>query len=365
MDLASLQWGSTPDTRTHSDPSHSQSEQIRTAHVSDHAWALVLAGGEGTRLRQLTTTHSGTSVPKQFCSLAGGHTLLEEAINRAHALIPHERICSIVAQQHRQWWSTLTGQHPSRNLFVQPRGRGTGIGILYSILQIAARDPDARILILPADHHVRDELILRQGLRIALGRLEQTSETPILVGMAPDRVDPELGYILPGGRDEFGTQTVSRFIEKPDYGVASTIVAEGALWNTFIVAATVQSLIELFMRRFAPLVLEMQVIVSRAVSSDAIGASYWPAIVDLYERLPSIDFSTDLLQANEESLRVLRVPDCGWSDLGTPSRVAETLRRLPPEYPMHKAAAAASMPIVNLAAQHALYERRGDSMSAS
>jgi mannose-1-phosphate guanylyltransferase len=364
MDSASPIGGSHRANGTHTHASYSHSEELRAAHVSDHAWALVLAGGEGTRLRQLTTTGCGTSVPKQFCSLAGGHTLLEEAIARAHGLVPNERICSIVAQQHRQWWSTLLAQQSSRNLFVQPRGRGTGIGILFSILQIAARDPDARLLILPADHHVRDELILRQGLRIALGRLEQSSDAPILVGMAPDHVDTELGYILPGGRDEFGTQTVSRFIEKPDYGVASTIVAEGALWNTFIVAATVQSLIELFMRRFAPIVLEMQVIVSRAVSSDAIGASYWPAIVDLYERLPSIDFSSDLLQVHEHSLRVLRVPDCGWSDLGTPGRVAETLRRLPPEYPTHRATPV-STPFVNLAAQHALYERRSESMSAS
>ncbi len=344
--------------RIHSDVAHPDD----TRAVSDHAWALVLAGGEGSRLRQLTTTRCGTSVPKQFCSLAGGHTLLEEAITRAQGLVPQDRICSIVAQQHRQWWSALLGQS-NRNLFVQPRGRGTGIGILYSILQIAARDPDARLLILPADHHVRDELVLRQGLRIALGRVEQHPETPILVGIAPERVDSELGYILPGMRDGFGTQTVSRFIEKPDYASASTIVAEGGLWNTFILAASVQSLIEMFMRRFAPLVLEMQVIVSRAVGSDAIGASYWPAIVDLYERLPSIDFSIDLLQGNERNLRVLRVPDCGWSDLGTPSRVAETLRRLPPEYPTHRANGP-SAPFVNLAAQHALFERQGSGVTA-
>jgi mannose-1-phosphate guanylyltransferase len=302
-------------------------------------------------------------VPKQFCSLAGGHTLLEEAIDRARGLIAPERICTIVAQQHRQWWSTLLG-HSNRNLFVQPRGRGTGIGILYAVLQLAARDPDARVVILPADHHVRDEHILRQGLRIALARVEQTPQTPVLVGIAPERVDSELGYILPGTRDEHGTQTVARFLEKPDYNTASAVLGEGALWNTFILAASVQSLIELFMRRFAPLVLEMQVIVSRAMSSDAIGASYWPAIVDLYERLPSIDFSTDILQSNEHSLRVLRVPDCGWSDLGTPSRVAETLRRLPPEYPTQRANVPA-VPFVNLAAQHALLERRSESMAAT
>ena len=364
-DMDSASAGSAPNSHHADRLDRSRRDETRAAHVLDHAWALVLAGGEGSRLRQLTTTRCGTSVPKQFCSLAGGHTLLEEAVARAQGLVAHERICSVVAQQHRQWWSTLLADQFPRNLFVQPRGRGTGIGILYSILQIAARDPEARLLILPADHHVRDEVILRQGLRIALGRLDHSGDAPILIGIAPDRVDPELGYILPGDRDEFGTQTVSRFIEKPDFSVANTIVGEGALWNTFILAAPVQSLIEMFMRRYAPLVLEMQVIVSRAVSSDSMGASYWPAIVDLYERLPNVDFSTDLLQLNESDLRVLRVPDCGWSDLGTPGRVAETLRRLPPEYPTRRALPVTATPFVNLAAQHALYERSGEGMSAT
>jgi hypothetical protein len=93
--------------------------------------------------------------------------------------------------------------------------------------------------------------------------------------------------------------------------------------------------------------MEMQVIVSRALSAGAVG---WPAIVDMYTRLPDLDFSRALLEGNESMLRVLRVPPCGWSDLGTPQRVGMALRRLP--------SAAAESPtedavLVNLAAQHA------------
>lgn len=323
-----------------------------TATLSEHVWALILAGGEGNRLRKLTTKPCGTAVPKQFCSLAGGRALLEDAIARARGIAPADHICTIVAQQHREWWSDMLDDHSAKNVIVQPRNRGTGIGILYSVLHIAARDPAARILILPADHCVLDEQVLRKSLVEALNQLQHGADVPILLGLEPDHSDCELGYILPGGRDGSGTQAVARFIEKPDLALAGEIISEGALWNTFIMAASVRALVDMFMGRYATLALEMQMLVSRALSAGAGGAG-WPALVNLYERLPSLDFSRDLLEGQESALRLLRVPACGWSDLGTPIRVAETLRRLPPE---HSSRHGRTAPFVNLATQHALFE---------
>jgi mannose-1-phosphate guanylyltransferase len=73
-----------------------------TESQSDHSWALVLAAGDGTRLRQLTTTSCGLAVPKQFCSFGGGHSLLHKALERANVIARPERTCAIVAQQHRR-----------------------------------------------------------------------------------------------------------------------------------------------------------------------------------------------------------------------------------------------------------------------
>lgn len=340
---------------------HSRNRASTHRH-DEHTWVLVLAGGEGTRLRKLTTTRTGTSVPKQFCSLAGGHTLLEEAMTRARQIVPDERLCVIVAQRHRRWWSSLLAQHPGRNVIVQPRGKGTGIGVLYSALHIAARDPQARILVLPSDHHVQDEATLRSGLQDVLALVDRNPRSPVLLGLQPDRIDADLGYIVPGADDASGGKAVARFIEKPNAGLAASVVAGGALWNTFIFAASVQALVSLFMQRHAPLVLEMQVILSRALENDSL-AGAWSSLVDLYERLPVLDFSTDLLQGHEANLRVLEVPDCGWSDLGTPGRVAETLRRLPVEHTARRDVR--ETPFISLAAQHALYEHRADTAQPS
>src|SRR5678816_4057610 len=81
-----------------------------------HNWALVLAAGEGTRLQALTTTASGIAVPKQFCSLGGGTSLLHAALDRASVAAPLERTCVIVAEQHRRWWLGLKESIPDNNV---------------------------------------------------------------------------------------------------------------------------------------------------------------------------------------------------------------------------------------------------------
>ncbi|MDY6944110.1 MAG: sugar phosphate nucleotidyltransferase [Pseudomonadota bacterium] len=320
-----------------------------------HQWALVLAAGEGSRLRALTTQPCGTPVPKQYCSLAGGQSLLDEALLRARSQVAPERICAIVAQQHHRWWSSLDSLSalPQGNLIVQPRNRGTAIGILYSLVHILSQDPDAQVLLLPSDHYVADEAVLQRALATALENVARCPGQPVLLGLQPDEPDSELGYVIPGGLDDFGARTVARFVEKPELTVAAQIVRAGGLWNTFIIAASARALLNLFLPRFAPIVMEMQVIVRNALQHKT--ASGWPAIVDMYMRLPDLDFSRDLLEGRESTLRVLPVPACGWSDLGTPHRVGETLRRLPGE---RRAAAHAPLSgYIDLAARHAHFER--------
>ena len=323
-----------------------------------HVWALILAAGDGSRLRALTTKPCGTAVPKQFCSLDGGHSLLEEAITRASKLVPQNRICTIVAQQHRQWWaeSRELSRLPHDNLIVQPRNRGTGIGILYSVLHIVAKDPEARIVMLPSDHYVRDEAVLRDSLKLAIDRIEEGKDRPVLLGIEPDVSDSDLGYIVPGGPDTAGGQRVAQFLEKPNETIAQELIDQGALWNSFIIAATAQTLLNMFLPRYSAMVMEMQIILSRRLSLN-LPAGAWPALVDLYMRLPALDFSRAILEEKVDKLCVVRVPPCGWSDLGTPRRVGQTLQQLKPKSPDTSASEWSTTSYLSLAAQHAQFER--------
>jgi mannose-1-phosphate guanylyltransferase len=279
---------------------------------------LVLAGGEGSRLQSLTRNVHGVVVPKQFCSLQGGPSLLQEALQRAATVASMQRVATVVAAQHRHWWTSMLGALRPRNIFVQPHNRGTAHGILFSLLRIEEMDPDAVVVIVPADHHLRDEGIMIESLREAADWAASGRESIYLLGIEPEEADPELGYILAESRSRRGPDRVSRFVEKPTQSQARAMIDQGALWNSFIMAASARALLALFDDSFEEARKAMQ--------------NLDPARLDeAYQHLRTVDFSRDVLAGNEGSLRVLPVPQCGWSDLGTTSRVESTLRRLQQE----------------------------------
>lgn len=310
-----------------------------------HNWALVLAAGEGSRLRSLTTTTSGVPVPKQFCSFDGGASLLEEALQRTRGIASPARTCAVVAAGHRRWWTRQLAALPPANVVVQPRNRGTAIGILLPLLHLARRDLRARVALLPSDHYVRDERVLGRSLRHAMADVTGYSEDVLLLGIRPEEPDPELGYVLPGAADGTGLASVAQFVEKPNLVEASQLIARGAAWNSFIVVARLESLLGLFERRFPEVVTALDLAIERGRLDDP------GAVAEVYERLPDIDFSRHVLQGQEQHLRLVNVPACGWSDLGTPGRVADVLSR-------HRRRARRSFdrpapaPVLDLAAQH-------------
>jgi len=284
---------------------------------SDHTWAIVLAAGEGTRLQSLTTDAIGRPIPKQYCSLFGGSTLLQDALRRGLPLASHKRLCAIVATQHSEWWRATLWALPPDNLIVQPANRGTAIGVLLSVLSIQAMDPFARIAFFPADHFVENEKRLGSIMRIALTEVEHGPDDLLLVGVHPDAPESDLGYIVPG--TSLGkARRVARFVEKPPATAAAALVDAGALWNSFIFAATAATLVALFRRRMPEVVDLMETALARAASA---------ALDELYATIPAADFSRDVLVGSERRLRVLPAHGCGWTDLGTPGRVRELLRR--------------------------------------
>lgn len=319
-----------------------------------HDWAIVLAAGEGSRLSRLTTDETGTAVPKQFCSLNGGPSLLDDATTRALKVVHRTRVATVVAAQHRRWWQGAMQAFPAQNTIVQPRNRGTANGILLALLTILRRDPFARFTFLPSDHFVRDEETLAGSLAGAAARLRQRPSEMVLLGISPDEADPELGYIVPRGDARDRAAPVERFVEKPEINLARTLIEAGGVWNSFIFAADGNALLALYRRRFPETVDDMET----ALARDGDGSG--EAIAALYERLREVDFSRHILQGAERHLRVLAVPACGWNDLGTPRRVAATISRLPVAATEQRERAPARRSAwINLAAAHARLQLAG------
>lgn len=289
-------------------------------------WALVLAAGEGSRLRALTTDRQGNSIPKQFCSLNGGATLLQLALHRGTRVASWERIVTIVAEQHETWWRNELAFAPEPNVIVQTHNRGTAIGVLMPLLRILARDPEARIVLLPSDHFVADEDVLARSMREALAEVHRRPERVVLLGIVPDEPDGEFGWIIPAIEGEGGVQRVRRFVEKPPPPVAAELMGQGGVWNSFILAATGKTLLELFDEKLPAAVTALW-------GAMDLGLGAPPcvdALAEAYARLDSYDFCRDVLEGCEDRLSVLPVPRCGWSDLGTPDRVVRCVEQLAP-----------------------------------
>ncbi len=291
--------------------------------TDSHDFALILAGGRGRRMQHLTRTASGVPVPKQFCSLGRGPSLFYLALLRALRVAPPERILVTLTEAHQGWCKELFAHLPHRNVLVQPEQRGTGIGILEPLLVILERDPDARLVILPSDHYFLDEAAINTGMRKAL-RLTRTSQEPvILLGFEPDEPDTDLGYIVPGharGEELFG---VRRFTEKPTADRVRALLKHGALWNSFIVAAHAAALLEMFERRSPAVVAQVRDYRARQRSRTVSAAD----LARQFATIPTLDFSEQIIGPAPRDFGVLRLAPCGWSDLGTPARLARVVQR--------------------------------------
>lgn len=273
----------------------------------DHLWAIVLAGGEGQRLRALTR------IPKQFYSFGERGSMLRWALDRAARLVPRERIVPLVVESHRPHWEKELEDLPPRNLAIQPRGRGTAVGILLALRRILSRDPLAFVVTLPSDHHVEDEEELERTLLSAVSAVHERPWRAVLVGTTPDGPEADYGWILPAPTGEGPAHHIAGFVEKPGVAVATALLRAGALWNTFMLAASATTLLEL-LESAAPKLVQ-------ALDGTESDQDLRRAYADLSE----LDFSRDVLERVVNRLSVLRLPACGWTDLGTPRRLVRHL----------------------------------------
>jgi len=281
-------------------------------------WVLVLAAGDGTRVRDLTRDRQGNRAPKQFSSIDGCQSLLGATLGRAKRIAPPERIVAIVAAQHRRWWESELDAIPADNVIVQPENRGTASGVLLPLLWITQREEDATIVVLPSDHFVESEEALEGAVNECLSAVNHSDVGVVMLGFKPVCPEMEYGWIVPCPHESSCPYHVSSFREKPDAETAASLLDQGGLLNSFILVARSRPLLNMFGDQLPDLWQEF----NRSLATD--DADRWGQrnLTLLYRSLPVLDFSKDLLEKTEKSLWVYPVPACGWADLGTPERLA-------------------------------------------
>lgn len=284
--------------------------------MARNVWNIVLAGGAGRRLADLTG-----GIPKQFWPATGGRTLLEETLDRLRPLAPRARTVVIVDRTHEPYVRALGHRHALGHVLFQPSDRGTAAGVLLALMPVLEFAPDAIGVVSPSDHAVSDVPAFQVGLREAIARVRSGEVRGVLFGVEPDNSRESYGWILPARRSRSlrGTplRAIAAFVEKPAEPVARRLFAAGAVWSTMVLVAPVSTLFDLYHRHLP----ELTAVLTHAWllphgPREAFLASRYPA-------LPVADFSRDVLEPAEGLALYTWPASIGWSDLGTPERLRQ------------------------------------------
>jgi len=327
---------------------------VNTVTIRESFWALVLAGGDGTRLQALTRLITGAPIPKQYCRFLGPHSLLETTLRRIAPLVGAERTLAIVNRDHLALARPQLASLEPSNIVVQPRNLDTGPGVLVSMLELARRDPHATVAMFPSDHYVRNAERFRCSIERMRRIVAAFPDKIALLGIRPERADTGCGYIVPGsaivrGVDSFA---VVAFHEKPDADTAADFVCRGALWNSFVMVARARRVLELF-HALRP----RDVALLEDVRIDDAG------LATAYDRLDSWNFSRGFLARVPEHLVVTHADALGWSDWGTPDAIERSFAEIGVVPPWRYPTSTSTWEEGALA--RALADRNGDSTAAA
>lgn len=294
--------------------------------------ALVLAGGEGKRLRPFIHLLRGDFLPKQYVNFIGRRSMLEHTWERAEKLVPSSSVFTVLNRSHLAF-PDVQRQIASRRpgtVLVQPENKETAPGIIFALLHIAKRCPDSLVTLLPSDHFILQEEEMMGYVKYAGQFVRRDPSRIVLLGVEPDGDESEYGYIKTGGRLRRGGNRpfqITSFVEKPDYHAAQKLARGGALWNTMIMVFNSSALLDL-VRTVCPAILSaMQPIY------DAIGTPDEEAVTqEIYQDLLPINFSKEILEplAQHFSSRLVAFPvrNVLWSDWGSETRILEILRKI-------------------------------------
>ena len=279
---------------------------------------VILSGGSGTRL----WPRSRSNTPKQFLSLVGDETLFQSTALRVKAMRDVAPVVTVCAEDHR----FMVGEQlqaigmTSGGILLEPAARNTAPAIALAALHVLEQDDKGVLLVLPADHLIRDEAAFREA--VVAGMAQAESGALVTFGIKPDAPVTGYGYIRIGRALDARVHAIGAFVEKPDAERARAYLESGEyLWNSgmflFRADAYLQAL-----EQYAPAILAATRAAYEAASRDL---DFIRIDADAFATSPSdsIDYAV-----MEHATHAAVVPvDCGWSDVGAWSSLWEVAER--------------------------------------
>ncbi len=284
--------------------------------MSQSIYALILAGGSGERFWPL----SRRTRPKQLLRLVSEKTLLEETVLRLDGLVPRDRILILTNVEQEAAVRALLRDFPSTNIIAEPAKRDTAAAVALGAGWVAARDHMATMIVLPADHVIRDSAAFHRTLRTAATAAEETGAL-VTIGLKPTWACPGFGYIevgegvrlQSGDSCEGEVRQVVRFREKPNPELAESFIRQGNFrWNAGMFVWSVPTVLREF-NRHAPRLANF-------IAQISVADNFEATLRDKFADLPKISFDYAVM---ENASRVLVVEaSFDWDDVGSWQAIA-------------------------------------------
>lgn len=292
-------------------------------------FSVIIAGGKGTRFWPLSRAQR----PKQLLKIVSQKSLIAETAERVYPLSGRGQTLVVTVADQLNALRRELDDLPKNNFLAEPQGKNTAPCIGLAALEVVRRDPGAAMIILPADHWVRDSAAFRRTLKAAVS-LATRYDQLVTIGIRPDYPETGYGYIMKGnaaaGESSSRGFLVKRFTEKPRLALARKLVRQHALWNSGIFVWKASTLLQLLTRYQPAIAAGLEAIV-RAASGKSLanpGPKLRRAIEHEYKKMPNLSIDYAVMEKAGSEGRVLTVQgDFGWSDVGSWAAVHRMMQK--------------------------------------
>lgn len=275
-----------------------------------NAYAMIMAGGAGTRLWPLSRLNR----PKPLLPLVESErSMFQISVERLDPIFPPERVLVVANPDLCTQLQAQAPEIPAQNFIKEPFGRDTAPAVGLGALHIHHRDPGAVMAVLTADHHIADEARFRQVLSAACDLAAHG--TVVTLGITPDFPSTGFGYIERGAArgavDGIELYGLSRFIEKPDEARAKDLIADGRYsWNSGMFIWPVQRVLAEFAQHSPVLNAQLE-----KIGAAIGGQDYQSRLDEIWGQIKPISVDYALMEHLGGDAAVIPV-EMGWSDIG-------------------------------------------------
>ena len=275
--------------------------------LDENNYCVIMAGGVGSRF----WPKSRTQCPKQFLDILGtGRTLIQQTFDRFRNICNPENIYVVTGEDYAEIVSEQLPELNKDNILCEPIRRNTAPCIAYASYKIFSKNPEAQIVVSPADHFVGDTRGFEETIKRGLQFIKFNTESFLTVGIIPTRPETGYGYIN-FGEEKGDVFEVKKFVEKPDLKTAKSYLSSGKyLWNSGMFVWKISSIMK-NLSLFMPDVYEGALKIGESFG----GENFSSMLENEFEKFPSESIDFGIMEKAED---IYTIPGSfGWDDVGS------------------------------------------------